>query len=62
MAYHIYDTIYYKVMIFVVCDMQSKDIETQCMVWKKLKVVVENKGMGTPIFKGFMHYEKNKVL
>jgi hypothetical protein len=57
-ACHVYDTIYCKVMLIMVCDMQSKDIETQCMVWKRLNAVVEKKGMGTPMFKGFMHYEK----
>jgi len=56
MAYHIYDRIdYYKVMMIAVCDMQFEDIEDQCIMWKKLNVVVENKRVkGTPIFKGFM--------
>ncbi len=44
MAYHIYDPIdYYKVMMIAVCDMQFEDIEDQCIMWKKLNVVVENK-------------------
>jgi len=45
MAYHIYDPIdYYKVMMIAVCDMQFEDIEDQCIMWKKLNVVVEKKG------------------
>jgi hypothetical protein len=58
MACHVYDIVYCKVMMIVVYDMQSKDIEAQYMLWKKLNAVVEKKGMGTPMFKGFMHYEK----
>jgi len=54
MAYHVYDSIYYKVMTIVVYDMQSKDTEVQCILWRKLNVVVEKKGLGTFIFKGFM--------
>jgi len=54
MAYHIYDAIYYKVMTITICDMQSKDTEAQCILWRKLNIVVEKKGLGVPIFKGFM--------
>jgi hypothetical protein len=44
MGYHIYDLIdYYKVKMIAVCDMQFEDIEAQCIMWKKLNVVVENK-------------------
>ncbi len=54
MAYHVYDSIYCKVMTIVVYDMQSKDTKAQCILWRKLNAVVERKGLGTPAFKGFM--------
>jgi hypothetical protein len=41
-------------MTIVVYDMQSKDTKAQCIWWRKLNVVVERKGLGMPIFKGFM--------
>jgi hypothetical protein len=54
MAYHIYDPVYCKVMAIVVCDMQFEDMEAQCMMWRKLNIIVEKKGLDMPIFKGFM--------
>jgi hypothetical protein len=54
MAYHIYDLVYYKVMTITIYDMQSEDIESQCILWRKLNIVVKKKGLGMPIFKGFM--------
>ncbi len=54
MACHIYDIFYCKVMMIMICDMQSKDIEAQCILWRKLNTIVEKNGLGTPIFKGFM--------
>jgi hypothetical protein len=53
MACHVYDSVYCKVMT-IVCDMQFEDTEAQCILWRKLNVVVEKKGLGTPAFKGFM--------
>jgi hypothetical protein len=53
MACHVYDSIYYKVMTIVICDMQLEDIEVQCIMWRKLNIVVEKKRLGTPVFKGF---------
>ncbi len=53
MAYHVYDPVYYKVMMIVFCDMQSKDMEVQCILWRKLNAFVEKKGLGTLVFKGF---------
>jgi hypothetical protein len=44
MACHVYDLVYYKVMTIVVCDMQFKDIEVQCILWRKLSEVVERVG------------------
>jgi hypothetical protein len=35
MAYHVYDSTYYKVMTIEVCDMQSKDTEAQQIMWTK---------------------------
>jgi hypothetical protein len=54
MAYHIYNSIYCKVMTTTVCDMQSKDMEAQCNLWRKLNVVLKKKGLGIPVFKGFL--------
>ncbi len=54
MAYHVYDSDYYKVTMNVVCDMQSKDTKTSYMLWKKFNSIVNKKGMGTLVFKGFM--------
>jgi hypothetical protein len=54
MAYHVYNLIYCKVMMIVICDMQSADTKAQCILWRKLNVVVERKRLGMPIFKGFM--------
>ncbi len=54
MAYHVNDPIYYKVMMSAVYDMQSEDRETSCMLWKKFNAIVNKKGMGTLVFKGFM--------
>ncbi len=34
--------------------MQSRNTKVQCMLWKKLNAIVEKKGIGTPMFKGFM--------
>jgi hypothetical protein len=53
-ACHVYNSVYYKVMTIMVCDMQSKDTEVQCIVWRKLNTVVEKKRLGMPLFKGFM--------
>jgi len=36
MACHVYDLIYCKVMTSVICDMQSKDIKAQHIMWTKL--------------------------
>lgn len=54
MAYHVYDSIYYKIMMSAVYDMQSKDMETSYMLWKKFNSIVNKKGTGTLVFKGFM--------
>jgi hypothetical protein len=41
-------------MTIVVCDMQSKDIEAQCMLWKKLNQVMLKYNVDKIVFKGFM--------
>jgi hypothetical protein len=35
MVCHVYDSTYCKVMTIVTCEMQSKDIEAQQVMWKK---------------------------
>jgi hypothetical protein len=53
MACHIYDQIYCKFMMTIVYDMQSKEMEVQCMLWKKLNALVEKKkGWVRPCSKG----------
>ncbi len=54
MACHVYNLVYYNVMMIVICDMQSEDTKAQCILWKKLNTIVEKKGLNTIIFKGFM--------
>jgi hypothetical protein len=54
MACHIYDPVYFKVTMTTVCDMQFEDTKAQCILWRKLNVVIERKGLGMPIFKRFM--------
>ncbi len=66
MAYHIYDSVYCKVMTIVVYDMQSKDMEAHCIWWRKLNAIIFKKRLGMPIFKGFMansaQANKNVIL
>jgi hypothetical protein len=33
LACHVYDPIYCKVMIIEIYDMQSKDMDVQCVMW-----------------------------
>jgi hypothetical protein len=54
MACHVYDLVYYKVMMIAIFDMQSRDTEVQCVLWKKFNAIVEKKWLGTLVFKGFM--------
>jgi hypothetical protein len=36
MACHVYDPNYVKVVTILVCDMQSKDVDSQVFMWKAL--------------------------
>jgi hypothetical protein len=54
MACHIYDMAYCKVMTIIICYMQFKDMEIQCMLWRRLNAIIEKKKLGMLIFKGFM--------
>jgi len=53
-AYHVYDLVYCKVVTIIGYNMQFEDIEVQCILWKKLNVVVKKKGLGMLVFKQFM--------
>jgi hypothetical protein len=53
-ACHAYDFFYYKVMTIAICDMQSKDLEAQWVLWENLNKVITNNGVPNPNFKGFM--------
>jgi hypothetical protein len=54
MACHVYDLVYCKVMTITVYDMQFGDIKVQCILRRNLNAIVNKKGLGMPIFKGFM--------
>jgi hypothetical protein len=42
---------YCKVMSIAIYDMQSKDIEAQCILWRKLNATILKKGVANPNFK-----------
>jgi hypothetical protein len=44
----------YHVMTIIVFDMQSEDIDFQCLMWSSLVRVLEKHGVMKPNFKGFM--------
>ena len=54
MGCHVYDPSYCRVMTIALCDMQSKDVAAQMVVWKNLNAVVARHGLQNPNFKGFM--------
>jgi hypothetical protein len=54
LACHVYDFLYYKVMMIVICDMQYEDMAVQCVMWWNLNKVMANNGVPNPNFKGFM--------
>jgi hypothetical protein len=54
MACHGYDSVYHKVMTNMIYDMQFEDTKAQCILWRKPNVIAEKKGLGMPVFKGFM--------
>ncbi len=64
-ACHVYDSFYYKVMTIVICDMQSEDMEIQCVMWWNLNKVMANNGVPNLNFKRFManniHASQNVV-
>jgi len=47
---HMYDPIYYKMMIIVVCDMHLEDIEVQSVISQKLNKVIVKEGVFHPNF------------
>jgi len=54
MACHVYDPIYCKVMTIVICDMQSRGIKTQQIMWTKLNEMMLKNRFPKLKFKGFM--------
>lgn len=54
MACHVYDPVYQRVMTIAVCDMQSKDTESQQLMWEALIHVMASNGLPSPNFVGFM--------
>jgi hypothetical protein len=53
LAYHVYDSFYYEVMMIVICDMQFENTKVPC-VWRNLNKVMANNGVPNPNLKGFM--------
>jgi hypothetical protein len=49
-----YDVAYCKVMTIALCDMQSKDMKVQCIMWRELNDLMRKNSMENPNFKGFM--------
>jgi hypothetical protein len=62
MACHVYDFIYCKVMTIVICDIQSKDIKVQQIMWTKLNEMMLKKRFPKPKFKGFSIDKPIKTL
>jgi hypothetical protein len=54
LAYHVIDLVYCKMMIITICEMQLKDMDTQCVMWQKLNKVTVKNGVLHPNFKGLM--------
>jgi len=54
LAYHVYDSLYCKVMTTVICDMQYENTRVQCVMWQNLNKVMANNGVPNPNFKGSM--------
>ncbi len=54
MVCHVYDLAYGKVMTIVICEMQSKDIEVQQIMWTKLNETMLKHEFPKLNFKGFM--------
>jgi hypothetical protein len=61
LACHVYDLIYCKFMMIVICNMQLENMDAQCVMWKKLNKVMVNNDLPHPNFKGFMvdHVQAN---
>jgi hypothetical protein len=52
---HVLNHVYDKVMIITICNMQSENIDAQCVMWRKLnKVMMAKHRVFSPYFKGFM--------
>jgi hypothetical protein len=52
-AHHVYDSIYYKFMIIAICNMQKKDMATQCVLSMKFNELMLKHGI-KPNLKGSM--------
>jgi hypothetical protein len=54
MACYVYDPVYYEKLTITICDMQSKEIETQRLMWTKFNETMLKHEFPKPNFKGFM--------
>jgi hypothetical protein len=55
MGCHVYDMTYYKVLIIIICDMQSDDLDSQVFMRSSLTRLVKKVGRIENVnFKGFM--------
>jgi len=49
-CWFMYDPIYYKMMMIVMCIMQSECIEIQSAMWQKMNKVIAKEGVHNPNF------------
>lgn len=54
MACHVYDPVFRRVMTIAICDMQSEDADSQCLLWFSMINLMKNHGLSNINFKGFM--------
>jgi hypothetical protein len=54
MACHVYNPHYYEVITIVMCDMHSKDVEFQVLMWRALVKAMKVNGVNNLQFKGFI--------
>ncbi len=54
MACHVYNPHYYEVLTIAMCDMHSKDVEFQVLMWRALVKAMKVNGVNNLQFKGFI--------
>jgi hypothetical protein len=54
MVYNVYKTRYCNVKTITTYDMQSKDTDVNCIMWRKLNKFMKKNGIEKPNFRGFI--------